>query len=707
MELVRGATLEQQIRTSGPFGAHEAALVGIDLCRALAAIHAAGLIHRDVKAQNVMREGGGRIVLMDLGTGREVGTPSEAVAPDLAGTPLYLAPELFSGARASERTDLYSLGVLLYHLVTGIFPIRATTIQELHEGHTAGRLVRLRDARPDLPSPFVRVVERAIGRDPARRYQTAGEFESALVEWIADASMHAASREAEHGDGSVPSRSSHRRLGTVAAAIAAVLTLAIAGMLIRVRMSQGDGTAGTPGRVSMLAVLPFENLSADPDEAYLATAVPMELTARLGQVAALKVVPWTFMKQFAAPGGRSLKDVATRTGADAVVEGSVQFVPGGPGGGRPANVRVQVYEASTGGLMWSGSFQRSLGDFFALQGEIAREVTSRVHVVLAAREQALVTRSRQVPPQAMEDYLAGRQLQDLELDLQGAIERYLRAIQAAPGFAEAHAALSRCYALDSAYFLRVPSTVALPRALEASNKAIDLDPDLPEAWAARAFARFTLEGNWTAAEADFRRALELGPESVDVLEMYSTFLTDRGRHDEAIDVGRKAEDRAPFSAVTTRHLAWSYYMARDFDNAIRQARRALEIEPGYVTARTVLARALLFRGRSDEGIAELEQAGPGYDAMLAAGYAMAGRRDDAERTIARILAPAYDQQVAAYEVALAYVALHDEERALSWLDKALRENDASWTELSVDPMLDPIRANARFQAMVAQVEQRR
>ena len=181
MELVRGATLEQGLREHGPLSAREAALVGIDLCRALAAIHAAGLIHRDVKAQNVMREDGGRIVLMDLGTGRETNR-GEQRTPDLAGTPLYLAPEIFAGASASERTDLYSLGVLLYHLVTGTFPVRATTIEELKVGHDSGSGVRLRDARADLPTAFVQVVDRATASDPARRYASDGAFEAALVE---------------------------------------------------------------------------------------------------------------------------------------------------------------------------------------------------------------------------------------------------------------------------------------------------------------------------------------------------------------------------------------------------------------------------------------------------------------------------------------------------------------------------------------------
>ena len=705
MELVRGVTLEEQVAEHGPLSAHEAAMIGIDLCRALAAIHAAGLIHRDVKAQNVMREDGGRIVLMDLGTGREAGANGPTATPDLAGTPLYLAPEIFTGASASEQTDLYSLGVLLYHLVTGAFPVRATTMQELHEGHKKGHSLRLRDARANLPTAFVGVVERAIASDPQGRYATAGEFEADLAEALNEFTASCRIRTVAPATQASEWRPfSWGWWPSLALAGTVLVVLAVLAIPVRRWLSANEAPSTVlPGHVSMLAVLPFENLSADPGEAYLANAVPMELTARLGQIGALKVVPWTFMMQFGAPRVGSLKEVAARTGADAIVEGSVQSIPGGSDGARPVQVRVQVYQASTGGLLWSGSFERSLGDFFTLQADIAREVTRRVNVVLAAREQAIVSRSRRVPGQAMEDFLAGRQLQKVQMDNRAASEKFLRAIRAAPNFAEAYVGLSLCYSLESAYYLSVPSNVALPRALDASNRAIDLDAGLPEAWSARAFARFALEGNTTAAEADLQRALQLGPESVDVLEIYSNFLTDRGRYDEAITVSQKAEERAPLSAAASRQVAWAYYMARDFDNAIRQARRVLALEPGYLPARTVLARALLFKGQFSEGIAELESAGPDYAWMLAVGYAMAGRRDDAERLINRMRSPEAQRPVAPYTIALTYVALRDEARAMEWLETAFRNRDSALTQLAVEPLLDPIRSNPRFQSFVARV----
>ena len=169
--------------------------------------------------------------------------------------------------------------------------------------------------------------------------------------------------------------------------------------------------------------------------------------------------------------------------------------------------------------------------------------------------------------------------------------------------------------------------VALHRALVASDRAIELDPEMPEAWAARAFARFALEGNWTGAESDYRRALELGPTSADVLESYSNYLTDRARHAEASKPPARRRTARLFPSAASRQVAWAYYMARQYDNAVQQARRTLEIEPGYAPARTVLGRALLF-GKPAEGIAALQEAGREYEHMLALGSAMAGRSEE-------------------------------------------------------------------------------
>ncbi len=195
MPLVRGTTLEDELTAHGPRGAREATLIGLDLCRALAAVHGAGLLHRDVKAQNVMREKGGRIVLMDLGAGLDVSRESAAhLSRALAGTPLYVAPELFQHQPPTVASDIYSVGVLLYHIVTGEFPVDGLTLDDLERAHARGERMRLRDARADLPDDFIRVVERAIAPRPDERYRSAGELEGALSQLLPQAAQPATPR---------------------------------------------------------------------------------------------------------------------------------------------------------------------------------------------------------------------------------------------------------------------------------------------------------------------------------------------------------------------------------------------------------------------------------------------------------------------------------------------------------------------------------
>ena len=227
---------------------------------------------------------------------------------------------------------------------------------------------------------------------------------------------------------------------------------------------------------------------------------------------------------------------------------------------------------------------------------------------------------------------------------------------------------------------------------------------MPAAWGTRAFARFTLERNWAGAESDFHRALELGPTDLETMDSYSNYLTVRGRHAEAIEVSRRAEERGPLSVAAARQVAWAYYMAKQYDAAIQQLRRTLEIEPQYTPAHTLLGRAHLLKGNFAEAIRELEKAGEGYEDMLALGYAMAGQRAIAERLLADILSASYRHPVIPYEVALVYVALADNDRALEWLERANRERDPAFIQIRVDPMVDLLRSDSRFGALRAQLD---
>jgi TolB-like protein/tRNA A-37 threonylcarbamoyl transferase component Bud32 len=671
MELVRGRTLTDMLAVQGPFSASEAGVIGQELCRALGAVHAAGLIHRDVKAQNVMRESGGRLVLMDFGAG---------------GTPIYLAPEVLAGGDPTIASDVYATGVLLYHLVTGRYPIAAASMNELADAHLSDERVRLSEVRPELPDGFVAVVERALRREPSRRYASVAELREALAP-IAVPHRVDLKHGQDHG------KRLGWRLPILAGAAAAVLAIAAAsGWLAGV-------SPGPSAPLKVLAVLPFEDVSQSPEESHLATGMTMELTAKLGELSALRVIPWTFTKRFGSRAA-SLRDVVSATGADAVVEGSVQVLPADPSdpARRVVRIRVQLYRAGTESLLWTEAYERDLAELLVVQADIAQAIARHVNVIIERREGLRLSQVGRVRADAMDAYLRARELLEGKGDIRGALELFRVATERDESFAAAFAGLASCYALEAAYLAAVPAPVALERSLAASRRAIELDPSMPEAFATRGFAHLALAWDWNAAQADFDRARALGPNSAPVQDDYSNYLTIRGRHDEAIAAARFAEERAPLSAAYSRKVAWALYMARRYDEALVQLHKTLEIDPEYFPAHTLLGRVLLLVGRYPEAIDEFEKTG--FESMRVVAHARAGHRDEAIRLLEGLRPVAGRRPPTPYEFAIANTEVGRVAEALNQLERAYTTRDASLAHLTVDPLLDGLRGTPQFISMV-------
>ena len=684
MEFVHGRTLAQIVATQGPFSAAEAAIIGQELCRALAAVHAAGLIHRDVKAQNVMRESGGRLVLMDFGAGH---------------TPLYLAPELLQDDDATVASDVYALGVLLYYLVTGNYPVRGSSLENLREAHARGERRRLHDVRSDLPEGFVVVVERALHPDAKERFASAREMQDGL----ARASVVSTGHPTPIATRVAPTDGVRWRRWMTATALAVTAAGVVTWMAFD-RWS-ADPPAPSAPPINLIAVLPFENVSNDPADAHLASAVSMELTTRLAEIGGLRVVPWTFTRRFVG-GASTLEDVVRATRADAVVEGSVQALAPrvSAQARRRVRVRVHLYRAASGALLWSEAYERDVSDFLVLQSNIAEAVARQVNALITRREQArLSQQGRRVEPEVLEDYLRGREALEERQDVSAARALFERATARDPSFAEAHARLALVYALESAYVGAVPPRIALPRAIKAAERAIAVDPQMPEAYAARAFARMALAYEWASAETDLKRALQLGPESPVVHDEYSNYLTYHARHDEAIAAARRAEERAPLSAAASRKVAWALYMARSYHESIGQLQRTLEIAPGYAPAMTLLGRAYALVGRHDEAIRLLKEAGAPYQPKLALVYAIAGRRQEAVQLLEALTSRAAGVPVVPYELCVIHAALGQRDAALAYLRRGLEEHDPSLAFILVDPMFDPIRDSPQFAAVVREM----
>jgi TolB-like protein/Tfp pilus assembly protein PilF len=704
MELVRGATLEQLVQQRGPFSAREAALLGIDLCRALAAIHAAGLIHRDVKAQNVMREEGGRIVLMDLGTSRESAEPGSHPLSDMAGTPLYLAPELFEGAPASVRSDIYSLGVLLYRLVTGSFPVRATQMENLRAAHASGDAAPLRDARADLPTAFVRVVDRAIARDPEARYATVGALEADLARALDGSAAQAPAAERRRG---LPWRT-----GLLALGVVAVIGLT----LLLWRLDAGRPSAPAAAPIRSLAVLPLANLSGDPSQEYFADGMTDELISMLGRVDGLSVISRTSVMRF-KNGKTPLPEIAKALNVGTVLEGSILVVPGrsgADGSTRRLRINARLMRAGTDTQLWSRTFEQDVSDVFRLQSEIAAAVANAVDLRLTQAQQSMLeqtsgTGGRQggQNPDVFDLYLRGRYHWNMRTreGFMRSILYFREALDRDSEYARAHAGLADAYILLGIYGM-IPRREADTQASASAAKALAIDPTLAEAHTSHGHIR-SLRFDWAGAEAAFKRALDLRPSYATAHHWYSVYLSQVGRLDEALAEIDKAMALDPLSSSVMGQRGVILLLTRRYDEAIAQIQRSLQIEPTFARAHMVLAEAYAHRGAYDQALAETELArglgGAGVELTADIGYilAVAGRRDEAVK-VAEQLAAQYGsgQDGAATGAATVYAGLRDVERTMEWLERAWEKRDPAIADLKVDPRFDGVRADARFVALL-------
>ena len=699
MELLRGETLEEQLRAQGPLGAKEAAIVGVELCRALAAIHGAGLVHRDVKAQNVMREQGGRIVLMDLGTGREI----DALSTGVAGTPLYLAPEIFTGEPASARTDVYSLGVLLYRLGTGSFPVRAGTLDELKAAHAAGKAASLRDARPDLPAAFVRVIERATAREPERRFATAGEMEAALGEAM----------DAPHSPVTLPAVEPapipRPRSWRAWAALAATAVLVAAAVTVAPRFARGP--AAVDAKPNAVAVLPLRFISGEADAPYLADALTDQLITTLGQIHALSVTSHRSVQSFTGPSRPTNQEIARRLGVGTIIDGTVavQRPPASAAGDTPPRVRINIHVIRAGSDtdLWAESFERPLGDLFALEADVARTVAKYVRAALTQAESARLTKAQSSNAAAEQAYFEG--LYQLGRHPHGAqaraaLESFQRAIRQDPSMAAAHAAAAQIY-LRLGFDGEMTQAEARTSALPSARRALELDDQLASAHLALADISFYYDWDWKAADAEYQRAIALDPSTADAQTQYARYLSAAQRFQEAQAHASAARALDPLSADVALTDGLTKYYARQLGPAANALQDAIRLDSSFPGAYFTLGRiheaqgdlnaAARMTGRS------LELAvtpAPSWRVQAIRLQALQGHRDEARHAFARLAAElaAQHKRIASQHEAYLRLALGERDAALELLGRALADRDPGVLWMAVDPRLDALHGDRRF-----------
>jgi eukaryotic-like serine/threonine-protein kinase len=687
MEFITGDTLKTVVDQKGRLGAAEAALIGRDLCGALAAVHAAGLLHRDIKAQNVMREAGGRTVLMDFGAGGGAG----AELP-LAGTPAYLAPELLHGAPPSVLSDFYALGILLFYLVSGTFPVASASLQEFREAHASGRRRSLRDLRPDLPREFIRVVDLLISPAPADRPGSAGEVERFLEMSLG------------MSDRGIPAARPSKVWGSTAMAAAVAASVAVV-LLAGVWGTQWNRSTRT--QRNSVAILPFTNLTPNAArDDYLTEGLTADLSAQLSGVKDLRVIAGTSTRRYRDE-ARSERDVGIELGVAAVLDGTVRQ------DGNRIRIVSTLTDTQSGEQLWSESFERGVTDIFAVQAEVARRIAVALKGELADPDVAALRAGTTRDFETVRLYAKGRYYASLRTEdgLHRSLELFQAALARDSSYAAAHAGLAEAYTSLGTYGF-LPRAEAFARAASEGRRAVSIDESVAEAHAALGYV-LKNQFEFPGAEASFKRAIELKPSWSTGHHWYSILLTQQGRFAEAITESRQAISLDPLAIAPNLQLAAALLMGRRYDDAVTQYQRALQIEPAIASAYRSMGLARTYQRQFDAAASLFEQAKratpPGaedQELKSALGYlhAKSGRRAEA-LGIARELAERFTsagEEVAA-NVAAIHAGLGDRKQTFEWLRRAVVRRDPELGYMKVDPRWDELRGDDEFKALLAKL----
>jgi TolB-like protein/tetratricopeptide (TPR) repeat protein len=589
---------------------------------------------------------------------------------------------------------------MLFYLVTGTFPVAAATMEELQRAHEGRARRPLRDLRPDVPEAFVRVVERALDGDPARRYRTIGELEQGLRESLDGASAQARRPPA-------PAASRHRfGLPFVAASLA--LAAIVLALIVWTRGSPGSPTPA----VTRVAVLPFRDISASPVAPYLATELTDQLISTLGQIRSVQVASLTSVLQFRDPAA-PLTEIGRQLNVDTIVEGTLLVVPGPSGNPERLRINARLVRTDTDAQIWTQEFERSMGEAGALQADVARAIASGVSAVLTPAELGRLTRTRPTTPQANEAYFQGVHfLSRSSADGPRAVEAFRRALSFDQGHAGAHAGLAR--GLMTLGFLGLTShQEARAEALAEANRALELDPDSAEAHAVLADLRFYYDWDWRGAEASYRRAMTLNPSFASARGQFARYLAAARRVDEGVAEAQKAADLDPMSASAASTRAMMLYYARDYQGALEAIGHALQLEPGSASAYFVRARIDAARGAFAEARAANEKAlslagaaaSTGWRAHLVRLEALDGDIDRARTALAAFQneIARSGQRVGRAQFAYIYEALGERMHAVDFLEQAFSEREPDMLWLAVDPRVDGLRSDPRFEKVLGQL----
>ncbi|HEV8130727.1 MAG TPA: protein kinase [Acidobacteriota bacterium] len=707
MELLEGQTLRQYM-TGKPLKTDELLDLGIQIADALDAAHRRGIVHRDIKPANIFITRDSQAKVLDFGLAKlvlqrqrepaaaDVSALATAPVPEdsltspgtAMGTVAYMSPEQARGENLDSRTDLFSFGVVLYEMATGIPPFKGDTSAMIFDAILNRTPIPPLRLNPELPAELEQIINKALEKDRKMRYQTASDLRTDLARLRRDTDSGRAIAMETARLGLSTSRNTRRWL-IIGAMIATVLLVAAVGYL------HFSGVKDKP--IDSLAVLPFANASRDPSTEYLSDGITESLINSLSQLPQLRVMARTTVFRYKGQQADPQKlghDLNVR----AVLTGKVSQR------GETLIVQADLVDTADGSQLWGEQYNRKLADILAVQEEISKEISEKLRLKLTGEQKIRLAKQHTGNTEAYQLYLMGRYYwaKVTEEGDKKAIDYFNQAIEKDPNYALAYAGIADAYyGLSN---LHLPPREAMPKAKQAAIKALELDETLAEAHTSLALVKTFFEWEWPAAESEFRRAIELNPGYATAHEWYGWYLALMGRHNESRAALKRAEQLDPLSLSISWSRGLSFYLARQYDAAIEQLGRTLEMDPNLGVAHMILGACYLEQKMYKQAIAEEQKArlvddSPTILAALGIFYAVSGNKGEAEKVLAQLKELrrlSKGRFVPSAETAIIYAALGKKDEAFEWLDRAYEDRSERLSWLKVDPEIDSLRSDPRF-----------
>jgi serine/threonine-protein kinase len=721
-EFIEGRTLRQTLSPGGmPLG--EALEIAIQTAGALQAAHEAGITHRDIKPENVMIRPDGYVKVLDFGLAKltEKSDPkidlsnidkeaATMLRPNtdpgmIMGTATYMSPEQARGRHVDARSDIFSLGVMLYEMVAGRPPFDGATSSDViaailvREPSPISRLVA------GIPSEFEWSLNKALRKERDDRYDTVRSFLSDLK--ILKSRLDFEAELARAGRplslfGTPHGTNADEAKAPISEAVTTEFSGEFGGAaddLIAAPVHRSSGRA-----IDSLAILPLINDSADAGMEYLGDGITESIINSLTQLPQLRVIPRSTVFRY-KDRKTDPEEIGRELGVRAVLTGRILQL------GDSLIVKTELVDVSRQTQLWGEQYRRSFTDIFSLQDDISQEISGKLRLQLTGEERQKLVKHYTDNTEAYHLYLKGRYYVHKRTPdwIKKGVECFSQAIDLDPNYALAYAGLAEAYGFLASSTGGQQPREAYPRAKAAATKALELDETLGEAHCTLGFFRLLYDWDFAAAEEEFRRAIELSPNFANAWDGYGFYFKATGQSDASTRACQRAQELEPLSLFITLSLAWAYYFARQYDRAIEQGSKALDMDPNFGFAYWHRGMAYIQQERFGDAVTALRKAislsGPATTFISYLGYANArlGKSREARQMIAQLERVSKRQYVSSYFIAIIHMGLGDLDQTFEWLEKAYQERSGFMAFINVEPMLDALRGDSRFNALIEKI----